>query len=315
MNKVKGSLDATAGDVFNDKEELKQRVLYGERKPKRRNPFPLMASAIVLAAIIFITFNVLQNSSTSTNDQSYKVNETLYDLMLQSERLDQGGSDELRYRVFQSILEIDSVMDYAASQGYKEDLEEINTVVHEQQQTFFDDFTEEQAKSIEETQIEKFGYNYDQYFKIILTYTQRHTNATNWLQRNKPEDETTQRQVLDIFKEKNWKTVKKFMENKTIPDLSEKLQFQECDGVVTFKDNEKVLVVQGLEPHDYEGMTPEEIETAAFDYVWFHFDRPIDVIKPHSQIIVTFDPLSYPVVQKEGRKTIHDVIKWIDSQE
>ncbi|PIC67430.1 hypothetical protein CSV71_08525 [Sporosarcina sp. P21c] len=315
MNKVKKSLDAAAGDVFDDKEELKQRVLNGGRKPKRRNPFPVVASAIVLAAIVFITFNVLQNGSISTNGSTYKVDETLYDLMLHSERLDQGDSDELRYRVFQSILETDSVIDYASSLGYEEDRDEIDSIIKEQQQLFFDDLTEQQLKSIEKKQLENFGYNYDQYFKVILTYTHRYSNASNWLQQNDIEDETTQRQVLDTFKEKNWPVIKKFMVNKSIPDLSERFQFQEYDGVAASIDNEQVLVVQGLEPHDYVNMTPEEIESAAFDFVWFHFDKPIDDLKLHSQTIVTFDPLSYPVAQQEGKKIFNDVIKWIDSQE
>lgn len=315
MNEVKKSLETVVGDVSKDKEALKQRVLYGKHKPKRRNPFPLVATVIVIAATIFITFNILQSESLNMNGSAYKVDEMLYDLMLKSEQHEHGDSNQVRYSVFQSILEMDAVIDYASSLGYEEDREEIDSIIKEQQQLFFDDLTEQQLKSIEKKQLENFGYNYDQYFKVILTYTHRYSNASNWLQQNDIEDETTQRQVLDTFKEKNWPAIKEFMVNKSIPDLSEKFQSQEYDGVVASIDNEQVLVVQGLEPHDYEDMTPEEIETAAFDFVWFHFDRPIADIKLHSQIIVTFDPLSYPVAQQEGKKVFHDVIKWIDSQE
>ena len=310
MNKVKKSLDAAAGDVFNDKEELKQRVLYGGSKPKRRNPFPVVASAIVLAAIVLITFNVLQNGSTSTNGSTYKIDETLYDLLLQSERLDQGESDELRYRVFQSILEIDSVMDYAASQGYKEDLEEINTIVNEQQQTFFDDFTEEQAKKIEETQMEKFGYNYDQYFKIILTYTQRHTNAMNWLERNKSEDQTTQRQILDAFQKEHQQVITAFMEKKSIPDLTEKFRTQKLDGVVASADQGQVLLVLGLEPKDYEDLSTDEIIEAAYESAWFDSSESFDGIQPDMYIEITFDPLSYAITQQERPTRFYDIIKW-----
>ncbi|ARF17056.1 hypothetical protein [Sporosarcina ureae] len=310
MNKVKKSLDAAAGDVFNDKEELKQRVLYDGRKRKRRNPLPLVASAIVLAAIAFITFNVLQNGSTSTNGSAYKIDETLYDLMLKSERLDQGESDELRYRVFQSILEIDSVMGYAASQGYKEDLEEINTIVNEQQQTFFDDFTEEQAKKIEVTQMEKFGYNYDQYFKIILTYTQRHTNAMNWLERNKSKDKTTQRQILDAFQKEHQQVITAFMEKKSIPDLTEKFRTQKLDGVVASADQGQVLLVLGLEPKDYEGLSTDEIIEAAYESAWFDSSESFDGIQPDMHIEITFDPLSYAITQQERPTRFHDIIKW-----
>ncbi|PID05546.1 MULTISPECIES: hypothetical protein [unclassified Sporosarcina] len=310
MNKVKKSLDAAAGDVFNDKEELKQRVLYGGRKPKRRNPFPIVASAIVLVAIVLITFNILQNGSTSTNGSTYKTDETLYDLMLQSERLDQGDSDELRYRVFQSILEIDSVIDYAASQGYKEDREEIDTIINEQQQSFFNDFTEVQLKSVEKAQMDNFGYSYDQYFKVILTYTQRHTNVMNWLQRNKPNDETTQRQILDAFQKEHQQVITAFMEKKSIPDLMEKFRTQTLDGVVASADQGQVLLVLGLEPKDYEGLSTDEIIDLAYESAWFNFSESFDDIQPDMHIEVTFDPLSYAITQRERPTRFHDIIKW-----
>ena len=315
MNEVKKSLEIIAGDVTDDKEKLKQRVLYGGHKPKRRNPFPLVASAIVLAAIVFITFNVLQNSSSGINGNSYEIDETVYDLMLQSERLDQGDSDELRYRVFQSILKIDSVMEYAASQGYKEDREEIDKIINEQQRTYFDDFTEEQAKNIEKNQIEKFGYTYDQYFKVLLTYTQRHTNVMNWLEQNKPEDDTTQRQILDAFQKEHQQVIMAFMKKKSIPDLSEAFRTQKLDGLVAYKDNGHVLLVQGLEPKEYVGLSADEIINLAYESAWFEFDESMDKIQLNAHIEITFDPLSYDIMQPERPTTFHDVDEWTEYKE
>lgn len=310
MNKVKKSLDAAAGDVFNDKEELKQRVLYGRRKRKRRNPFPLVASAIVLAAIVFITFNVLQNGSTSTNGSTYKIDETLYDLMLQNEKNDQGDSDDLRYSIFQDILEIDSIIDYALSLGYEEDMEKIDTLIAEQQKTFFDDFTEEQAKNMKKTQVDTFGYSYDQYFKVILTYTQRHTLVMDWLERNKAEDKTTQRQILDAFQKEHQQVITAFMEKKSIPDLTEKFRTQKLDGVVASADQGQVLLVSGLEPKDYEGLSTDEIIEAAYESAWFDSSESFDGIQPDMHIEITFDPLSYAITKQERPTRFHDIIKW-----
>ena len=310
LNEVKKSLDTITGDVSNDKEELKQRVLYGERKSKRRNPFPLVASAIVLAAIVFITFNVLQNSSSSTNGSSYEIDEAVYDLLLQNERLDQGDSDELRYRVLQDILEIDSVMDYATSQGYKEDREEIDTLINEQQQSFYNDFTEEQLKSVKQAQLDNFGYSYDQYFKVGLTYTQRHTNVMNWLEQNKPEDQTTQRQILDAFQKEHQQVITAFMEKKSIPDLTEKFRTQKLDGMVASADQGQVLLVVGLEPKDYEGLSTDEIIDAAYESAWFNFSESSHNIQPDMHIEITFDPLSYALTPQKRPTRFQDVIKW-----
>lgn len=310
MNKVKKSLDAAAGDVFNDKEELKQRVLYGGRKRKRRNPFPLVASVVALAAIAFITFNVLQNGSTSTNGSTYKIDETLYDLMLQNEKNDQGDSNDLRYRTFQSILEIDSIFDYAHSLGYEEDMEKIDTLIVEQQKTFFDDFTEEQAKKMKKNQVDTFGYSYDQYFKVILTYTQRHTLVMDWLERNNSKDKTTQRQILDAFQKEHQQVITAFMEKKSIPDLTEKFRTQKLDGVVASADHGQVLLVQGLEPMEYEGLSTEEIISAAYESAWFNVNESFDTIQLGMHIEITFDPLSYAITQQERPTRFHDIIKW-----
>ena len=279
-----------------------------ERKPKRKKIFALIVTAIVLAVAIFLAFNLVQDGSVTK--KVYAVDETLYDLLLKNEQLDQGDSDELRYRIFQGILEIDSTMAFIGSLGYEEDLDEIDTIINEQRQTFYEEFTEVQLKELKQTQVDNFGYTYDQYFEVMHTHTQRYTNALNWLERNPSENETTQRQVLDRFIKENQQVLTEFMEKKSIPNLAEQFRSRKFDGVVASVDKDQVLLVQELEPNEYVNLSEEETIAAAYESVWFNFNEPIDDIKPDTHIEITFDPLSYTITNQERPPRFHDVYEW-----
>lgn len=310
MNEVKKSLQTLAGDVSKDREEVKQRVLFGERKPKSRNPFPLVATAIVLAAMLFITFNVLQNESSNTHT-TYVVDEKLYDLLLKRAQSGQEPNEKLRYEVLQSMVEVESFIDYATSLGYTQDTEAIEKSILTQQQVFFSDFSEEQLSAVKQSQIDNFGYPYEDYFQVLLKFTERYTTAYLWLENENIVTEATQRTVLDSFKRENQSIISDFMKQKSIPNLEEEFRSIKDNGTVAYKDDKKVLLVQGLEQEEIEGKSVEQLTASAYHFTWFEFDQPIDDIKLYMQIEVTFDPLSYPIKPTNEANVFQDVIKWI----
>ncbi|MBY0224055.1 DUF3221 domain-containing protein [Sporosarcina aquimarina] len=310
MNEVKRSLDRIVGDVTTDKEELKQRVLSGKRKSKRKNPFPLVATVIVMTAVLFFTFNVFQGEYLKKDGSEYEVNEELYDLLLKSEQHEIEDPDELRTVVMQRLVESDSLIEYAKSLGYLADEQAMKEELAKEQQTFFEGFNEEELNSVEQTQLENFGYTYEQYFQTIHKHTIQFTAAVEWLDHNPPAEHTTQREVLDAFLETHADVITEFMEKKQIPPADPSSVYVEFEGLVAAIENRRVLVVQGVEKDQIEGMSAEEIQDAAYDSAWFEFDETIEQLALYRQINVTFDPLSYPVSQAEQEKVFEDVSGW-----
>ena len=53
------------------------------------------------------------------------------------------ATDEIRQTVLQSMLEIDALIDYAKTIGYKEDIEAIDKTMAEQRDTFYEELDKE----------------------------------------------------------------------------------------------------------------------------------------------------------------------------
>ena len=69
MNEVKKSLDAVSRFTSEDLDEVKQGVLFGRRKQKKRNPLPAAITAFVAAAVLFFAFNVLQEGFSTVDER------------------------------------------------------------------------------------------------------------------------------------------------------------------------------------------------------------------------------------------------------
>ncbi|WP_228548318.1 DUF3221 domain-containing protein [Sporosarcina obsidiansis] len=307
---MKKSLHTFVGDVSKDKEELKQRVLYRDRKPKKKTPFPLVASVIVMAAVLFFTFDVLKGEYLDRNGSNYEVNEALYDLQLKSEQHEIEDVNERRSFVLEQLLQADSLIDYAKSLGYVPDEQAIENKLTEEQKTFFDGFRKEELDSLEQEQLKNFDMTYDQYFQIIHKFTIQFTAAIEWLEKNPPTHSKTQREVIDAFKKKNKKVISEFMEAKQIPSADKSSLYEEFEGLVAAIEDHRVLVVWGVEKDQIERLSAEEILDVGYTSAWFKFDETIDQIEPYMQIKVAYDPLSYPISQTDGVQVFENVVEW-----
>ena len=306
MNEVKKSLDAVAGDMKKEIEELKQRVLSGRRKPKRRNPFPLVATAIVTAAILFFTFNVFQDGLSTGDHDDYKVNEFIYDYQLDLMQKDGNDSPDLEQDVLQGLLHIDALIDYAKSVGYSEDMEAIEEKVEEEKEMFYSTMDNEQQEAIQE---EVFGITYEDYFNKILKWTFQNAEAVAWLEQHPQNDIKTHSEVIDLFQKKHAQSIADFIEGKAISSFDSSAKYAELKGTVVAIEPHQILVAFGIEVESNPGWSAEELVEAGYA-AWFHIDKNIDAIEPNMQIRLKYDPLSYPIAQIEHGTVFQDVLEW-----
>ena len=306
MNEVKKSLDAVAGDMTKDKLELKQTVHSGRRKPKRRNPFPLMATAIVTAAILFFTFNVFQDGLSTADKDDYEVNEFIYDYQLQLMQKDGNDSPELEQDVLQGLLHVDAIVDYAKSLGYLEDTNAIDEKIIQEKETFYSTMDNEQQEAMQE---EVFGISYEDYFHKILKWTFQNAEAVNWLEQHPPDDSKTHSEVLNQFQKKHEQSITNFIEGKAITSFDSSAKYAELKGTVVAIEPHQILVAYGIEVESNPGWAAEELVDAGYA-AWFHIDKNIDAIEPNMQIRLKYDPLSYPIAQIEHGTVFQDVLEW-----
>lgn len=304
MNEVKRSLDALAGDVSSDKAELKQRILSGKRKPKRRNPLPFVATAIVLAAVLFLSFSLL-DGEFSGKKSAYTVDETLFDLILLNEQKAYPDRN-VSFDVLHQILKTDALLDFAKSEGYEEDLPGIKEQVEKQKQHFYSDFSEEELRELKENQLETFGYPYDQYFDHILLHTARHTAASEWLGGHPPEQAITFREVLDRFLQENEQEITEFKEKKQIDPLAEQNEYVTFDVLITSVESDTAAGAM-MEEEQVRELSAADLEELV---VRFKIGESAADIEPFTWIRITYDPLSYPIQQAERPKLFEDVESW-----
>lgn len=306
MNEVKKSLDAVAGDMKKDKEELKQRVLSGRRKPKRRNPFPLIATAIVTAAVLFFTFNVFQDGLSTADKDDYEVNEFIYDYQLQLMQNDGNDSPELEKDVLQGLLHVDAIIDYAKSVGYSEDMEAIEEKVEEEKEMFYSTMDNEQQEAIQE---EVFGITYEDYFNKILKWTFQNAEAVAWLEQHPQNDIKTHSEVIDLFQKKHEQSITDFMDKKGIPFFDPAFTYEELAGTVLAKEGQDILVAERLEITPVPALTAEELLDAGYA-AWYTINDNIDAIEPNMKIKLTYNSLSYPITEIDHATVFQRVVEW-----
>lgn len=306
MNEVKKSLDAVAGDMKKDKEELKQRVLSGRRKPKRRNPFPLVATTIVTAAILFFTFNVFQDGLSTGDHDDYEVNEFIYDYQLDLMQKDGNDSPDLEQDVLQGLLHIDALIDYAKSVGYSEDMEAIEEKVEEEKEMFYSTMDNEQQEAIQE---EVFGITYEDYFNKILKWTFQNAEAVTWLEQYPQDDIKTHSEVIDLFQKKHEQSISDFMDRKEIPFFDPAFTYEELAGTVLAKEGQDILVAERLEITPVPALTAEEMIDAGYA-AWYTINDNIDAIEPNMKIKLTYNSLSYPITELDHATVFQEVVTW-----
>ena len=101
---------------------------------------PAAITVFVAAAVLFFAFNVLQDGFSTADEDDYEINELFYDYMIRFETdhyKEAEATDEIRQTALQSILEIDALIDYAKTIGYKEDIEAIDKTIAEHRDTFY----------------------------------------------------------------------------------------------------------------------------------------------------------------------------------
>jgi hypothetical protein len=311
LNEVKKSLDALSEITTEDLEEVKQRVLSGKRKQKKRNPLPAVVTALVTATILFFAFNVLKDG-VSTADDEYKVNELIYDFVLRTESDGNvvGATDELKQDVLQSILQTDAIIEYAKSLGYKEDPEAIEKIVAEQRDVYYaelDKEGEERKKSILETQEKTFGISYDEYFDVIYKWTTRYEEANKWLVRHPQENQITLGEALGLFQNKYEHAIADFMEQKTIPPFDLSVKFDELEGSVAAIENNRVVVTNGFVEDAPSKKDKLIIKGAASRFI---IDDASNEISLGMDIRVVYDTLSYPVTSHGTSLVFEKVTEW-----
>ncbi|WHT49552.1 hypothetical protein QNH10_08605 [Sporosarcina thermotolerans] len=322
MNEVKKSLDAVSGFTSEDMDEVKQRIISGKRKHKKRNPLPAAITALVAAAVLFFAFNVLQDSFSTADEEDYDINELIYDFMLRKEVVGNGDggevSDEMRQATLQTMLQIDALIDYAKTNGYREDMEAIDKKVAEQRDGFYADLDkegEDKKNSILKTQENMFGISYDEYFKFGISYdeyfnvlqkwTVQAEAANNWLVQHLPEDPITRGEVLGLFKNKNEHVIADFMEQKSIPSFDMTVKYEEHEGTVASIEGDRVLVTNEF-MDDAELWVDVLIKHNSASY--FLIDDSLEGIVSGMKIRVVYDALSFPVAT-EGNPVVYEKVK------
>ncbi|MGN7387899.1 hypothetical protein [Sporosarcina sp. SAFN-015] len=312
MNEVKKGLDAVSGITSEDLGEVKQRVLTGKQRQKKRNPIPAAVTALVAAAILFFAFNVLQDGFSTADDEKYEVNELIYDFMLRTESAgnEAEASDEMRQTVLQSMLQIDALIDYAKTLGYTEDMEAIDETVAEQRDAFYADLekeVEEKKNDILQAQTDAFGITYDEYFNVLLTWTARAERASNWLVRHSQEESITRGEAIRLFQNKNERAISEFMEQKSIPPFDLSVKYDELEGTVAAIEGDQVLVTQGFvedAPSKKEKLLLKGLASR------FVIDDMSEELVPGMEIRVVYDALAYPVGTQGNPIVYEKVMDW-----
>ncbi len=312
MTEVKKSLDALSGITPEDIEEVKQRVLSGKPRKKKRNPFPMAVTALVTAAVLFFTFHLLQDGFSTEGKEDYEVNDLIYDFMLRTEsdgNVD-GAMSETRQAVLQSLLQIDALMEYAESLGYKEDTKAIEKIVAEQREAFYaelDKEKEEKKNLILQTQEKNFGISYDDYFHVILKWTNQYEEAHEWLARHPQENNKTRGEVISLFQKKYEHAIADFMEQKKIPPFDLSVKYEELTGTVAAIEDDRILVTHGFE-EDVTSRVNELIEYGAASY--FVIDSSLEEITPGMKIRVIYDSMAVPVLPRGEMPVYQYVTEW-----
>ncbi|MCG7337061.1 YobA family protein [Sporosarcina sp. ACRSM] len=312
MTEVKKSLDALSGITPEDIEEVKQRVLSGKLRKKRRNPFPLTVTALVTAAVLFFTFHLLQDGLSTEGKEDYEVNDLIYDFMLRTEsdgNVDRATS-ETKQAVLQSLLQIDALMEYAESLGYKEDTKTIEKIVAEQREAFYaelDKEKEEKKNLILQTQEKNFGISYDDYFNVILKWTSQSEEAREWLIRHPQENSKTRGEVIGLFQEKYERAIADFMKQKTIPPFDLSVKYEELTGTVAAIEDDRILVTHGFK-EDVTSKVDELIEHGAASY--FIINSSLGELTLGMKIRVIYDSLAVPVLPREEMPVYQYVAEW-----
>lgn len=311
MNEVKKSLDAVSGFTSGDLDDVKQGVLSGKRRQKKRNPLPAVITAFVAAAVLFFAFNVLQNDF-STADDDYEVNELIYDYMLRSESNDKEAepTDEMRQNVLQSMLQIDALIDYAKTTGYSEDMEAIDQAVAKQRDTFYADMDkegEERKKSILKVQEETFGITYDEYFNVLLKWTFRAEAANNWLVQHPQEEPVTRGEVLGLFENKYERAIADFMKHKSIPLFDLHMKYDDLEGTVAAIEGDQVLVTHGFVEDAPSKKDKLIVNGAASRFV---IDDAKERISLGMEIRIVYDALTSPITLNGKPSFYENVIEW-----
>jgi hypothetical protein len=309
---VKKSLDALSGITSEDIKEVKQGVLSGKTRKKRRNPFPMAVTALVTAAVLFFTFHLLQDGFSTEGKDDYEVNELIYDFMLRTEsdgNID-GATSETKQAVLQSLLQIDALMEYAESLGYKEDTKAIEKIVAEQREEFYSELDKEKDEKknlILQTQKKNFGISYDDYFNVILKWTNQYEKAREWLVRHPQENNKTRGEVISLFQKKYEHAIADFMEQKKIPPFDLSVKYEELTGTVAAIEDDRVLVTHGFKK-DVTSKVDELIEHGAASY--FVIDSSLEEITPGMKIRVIYDSMAVPIAPREKMPVYQYVTEW-----
>lgn len=309
MNEVKKSLDAVTNFTSEDMEDVKQGVKLGKRR-KKRNPLPAAITAFVAAAVLFFAFNVLQDGFSTADEYEYDINELFYDYMIRFETdhyKEAVATDEIRQTALQSILEIDALIDYAKTIGYKEDIEGIDKTIAEQRNAFYAELNkegEEKKKEILEAQVDKFGMTYDDYFKVF-TFSARAEAAKDWLVRHPQEESVTKGEVIGLFQDKYERPIADFMEQKSIPPFDLSVKYEEHEGTVAAIEGDQVLVTHGFVEDAVSKKDKLIVNGAASRFV---IDDATEAISLDMDIRVVYDALAYPVTT-EGYPVVYEKVK------
>lgn len=310
MNEVKKSLDALSGVNSDAMKEVKQRVLSGKRRQKNRNPIPAAVTALVAAAVLFFSFNVLKDGFSTAEQDDYAINELLYDFMLRTESDGHiaEATVEMKQDVLQSLLQLDALLHYAKTAGYEEDLEAIDETVAEQRDTFYADLDkegEERKKIVLQAQEDAFGITYDEYFNVLLKWTARAEAASDWLVRHPQEDSITRGEVLGLFQNKHERAIADFMEHKSIPPFDLSVKYEELEGTVVAIEGEQVIITQGF-VENAPSKKDKLIITGATSR--FIINDASEEIVPGMDVRLVYDALSYPV-SSEGHSIVYQSVK------
>lgn len=312
LTEVKKSLDALSGLTSEDKDEVKHRVLFGKPRQKKRNPLPALVTALVTAAVWFFSFHMLQDVFSTKGNEDYELNELLYDFMLRTEsngNID-GATSETKQAVLQKLLHIDALMEYAESLGYQEDTKAIEKFITEQREEFYvelDKEEEEKKNSILQSQEENFGISYDEYFNVILKWSNRYEEAHEWLDQHPRENSKTHGEVISLFQKKYKHAIDDFMEHKTIPPFDFSVKYEELTGTVAAIEDDRVLVTHGFE-EGAESKAEELIEQSAASY--FVIDPPLEENVLGMNIRVIYDSLAYPIDPRGEMAEYQHVKEW-----
>lgn len=312
MNEVKKSLDAMATFSSEDMEDVKQGVLSGKRRQKRRNPFPAAITALVAAAVLFFSFNMLQEGFSTADEDDYEINEIIYHFMLRNESVGNGvdATDEMKQAVLQNILLVDALNDYAKTIGYSEDMEAIDKMVADQRDAFYADLEnedEERKNIILQGREDTLGMTIENYFDVLMKWTARAQKANDWLIQHPQENPITHGEVVGLFENKYGRSIADFMEQKAIPPFALTAKYVEHTGTVAAIEGDKVLITHGFEEDAPSKKEKLIINGAASRFI---INDATDEIALGMDIRVVYDSLASPVTSHGTSLIYEKVTEW-----